>query len=481
MQKRRAILHIGAPKTGTTSIQQYLALNREEMKDHGFAYPSTTGRRAHLRLALAIEAASRGVVDPLEQLKRDLGAELENLPSTVTNVIFSSEHLPAKLRNEDGTRLLREFLGAWFDDYRVVLYLRRQDEVAVSGFTTVLRSGRIRDSVLPEPSARDDFLQILLRFGAAFGCESLVPRLFARDVFHDGDLLADFCQTIGLPVMVNRPPAELNASLKPAAQEFLRRLNDIRRSKDGVHGKGPLKVRSLLDKLYAGKGLQPARRDAVAFFQWYQESNEKIRRTWFPQRAALFNEDFSRYPVECDPPPTDAEVLSVALRIMAEQEADGDQATHLVRRALEAADYGRPKEARRLLRRTLDAGPGNLDALAHLVALADDAPAQREAAKRIAAAREAGVSAARLEALAKRLGGGEEAQDVPERQTARRETRRRVQPLEKRGASGLANLTAEERRALRRQREDRRATLATSRGEGASRKRPGASSDERPG
>ena len=51
----RLILHIGMPKTGTTSIQESLHINRETLLRHGVYVPALLGRRNHRRFSMIFE------------------------------------------------------------------------------------------------------------------------------------------------------------------------------------------------------------------------------------------------------------------------------------------------------------------------------------------------------------------------------------------------------------------------------------------
>lgn len=524
--KRRAVIHIGAPKTGTTSIPEYLALNRETMRPLGFAFPQAPGKRTHARLAFNVVQASSGTMAGLEHLRAELGSEIARLPASVHTVLLSAEHLSGKISSVREAGILREFLDTWFDQYRVILYMRRQDELAVSRYSTQLRAGRSNDRVLPSTEGilpQYDFRAILECFGAAFGQEALCPRIFARDAFTGGDLLADFRDATGLPDLPHQPPKAMNSSINGAAQEFVRRLNTVREDDaGGEHEKIPHQLRGILNDHFAGQGRRPSRAEALAYYESYKEPNEAVRRIWFPQRAALFSEDFSRYPEESDPLPSDSEVLAVAMTVVAEQFSGVNAAKRLLRRAESAARDGLKREALRFLERALDAAPTDVDALGRLVELADDRLVRRAAARRLSAAMDAAPGDAAIAALFDRLegsrgagpSGGDAASGQPDdkatrlagtpgeegatalspgraaRMAARREARRRARASNAPDAAPSSDLTPEERRARRRQREERRVALAAARGEavshkddrGASRKgRPGGSRPDRPG
>ena len=58
-------------------------------------------------------------------------------------LIISSEHFHSSLRSRDAIRALKSFLNKWVDSYRIIVLFRRQDRVAVSLNSTLLKSGSL--------------------------------------------------------------------------------------------------------------------------------------------------------------------------------------------------------------------------------------------------------------------------------------------------------------------------------------------------
>ncbi|HHY1340405.1 TPA: hypothetical protein ACV09T_001846, partial [Campylobacter jejuni] len=50
-----AYIHIGTPKTGTTSIQKFLTLNREILKQNGYYYPNAFDEKEYWYLEKMIK------------------------------------------------------------------------------------------------------------------------------------------------------------------------------------------------------------------------------------------------------------------------------------------------------------------------------------------------------------------------------------------------------------------------------------------
>lgn len=308
---RKAILQIGTEKTGTTTLQHFLALNRERLEARGWRYPRFCGEHNHTGLAAyALDPAKS---DPIRE---PFGARSpEDVPPTRArlrqaarvelsgrfNVIFCSEHCHSRLTTPAEVETLRAFLAEFFDDVQVCVYLRRQDQVALSLYSTRLKSGDTAEAILPQDGGLNlyyDYDRFLALWEEAFGPERVHVRLFDRAAMTGGSVVPDFlaCWDLGAPEDYT-PVADRNTSIRPVAQEFLRRVN-LRLQAIGGHAaetaRGPLAAR--LEQAFAGHGARPARAAAQAFFEHHRASNEAVRRRHFPERAVLFNEDFSAYP-----------------------------------------------------------------------------------------------------------------------------------------------------------------------------------------
>ena len=143
--------------------------NREDRDHHAAALPRRQPRRAgaaRLRLSLVLRANRTTPASPptpsirrratpsappsertarltsvamRARLRAAAAAEL----SGGATAIFCSEHCHSRLTSPSEVDTLRDFLGGFFDDVRVGVYLRRQDQVALSLYSTRLKSGDV--------------------------------------------------------------------------------------------------------------------------------------------------------------------------------------------------------------------------------------------------------------------------------------------------------------------------------------------------
>ena len=90
---------------------------------------------------------------------------------------------------------LREFLTAFFDDIQISVYLRRQDQVALSLYSTRLKSGETETRILPRTHAGDPYFNYdrsLALWEDAFGRANIHVRLFDRKGLIGGSIVSDF-------------------------------------------------------------------------------------------------------------------------------------------------------------------------------------------------------------------------------------------------------------------------------------------------
>ena len=139
-------IHIGAPKTGTTAIQQYLTRHRRALLEYGTLYPEAGKlNTGHHRIGAAIfaERGSRLRGGDRDEVLAEAVAAIraEIAASGARRVIVSSEYLWGEQPIADVRRLLDGFVDCRL---HVVAYLRRQDLLAQSLYMQAVKGGATR-------------------------------------------------------------------------------------------------------------------------------------------------------------------------------------------------------------------------------------------------------------------------------------------------------------------------------------------------
>jgi hypothetical protein len=315
---REAIIHIGTPKTGSTSIQQVLRNRRRDILAQGALFPRSPGPGAggiHSFLTCAAErgkyrATDRmwGGVPParrLEQFLAELAQEMAACPDNVDRVIFSHERLSGALQTSEQIARLRDILQPYFSRFRIVVYLRRQDTLLASQYTQMLRKGMLRDPselfTHQNNLKYHDYDKLLTSWAEVFGEASIVPRIYERGPDGLFDSVADFLAVCGLSLTFeeNDRLRTRNPSIKTAGQVILRQVGLILEQQGGtkvINTPAWRATRGAASRVLAGPGWTPTRDEAIAFMQQYEAGNEAVRQRYFPERDTLFSTEFANLP-----------------------------------------------------------------------------------------------------------------------------------------------------------------------------------------
>lgn len=340
-RERRAIVHIGTEKTGSTAVQNLLYKNDKVLSRKGFLFPyKTCGLISNFRLVLHIKkqpdaallqlnsrevkrqpCESQRALDFVEKHDREIKRfQRQHADSTV---VYSSEHFHSRVTDVDELETLRDFLSARYDSVQIVVYVRRQDLMARSAYNTAVQGGRtnpfrLADAVTDGPYY--DFLGLAQRWAGVFGRDSVIVRLYDRAALIGGDVARDFAATTGIADRVDVDALTLersNPRLSHFALEVLREYNRRQRADSGDSGVfSPQQRMQLVDALQElpveeAADPMPARSEALSMYAHYRDRNRQFCKEWLGELA--FNETFSEYPEFAIPAPDVQEAAANAL------------------------------------------------------------------------------------------------------------------------------------------------------------------------
>jgi len=318
VKKRRLYLHIGTEKTGTTSIQEMLYLNRNRLAEEGYHFMASAGARNNRKLsAYAIREdradeflALNGIHTRSDRRQfettfaADLREEIQGLPDHIHTLIASSEHLHSRCQHREEVAKLQELLHPFCNDIRILVYLRPQAEVITSLYSTALKCGESEDldtfaaqRCLPS-TPYFNYRSLLDLWADSFGATQMVVRLYPREELVEGDLLADFASTIGVDHLRPRlqRPADLNRSISAVGQACFRILNA--RMAASIDDAGHRHIHERLSQFICDNLVGPGIRPTVELTERiegdFAQSNEDVRTRWFPERPQLFAQPTER-------------------------------------------------------------------------------------------------------------------------------------------------------------------------------------------
>ena len=309
----KAIVHIGLPKAGSTTIQSFLHANAPALAAQGFAYRrqnagdvcqreylSVIFRDTGLRFADPLQNLAAGTPDAAATTARALAFErwLDGALARASGDtwLISNEFLSARFLGEAGSRAFHDWASARFDGVRYVLYLRRQDDWLASYYSQCLRDGLSEsfDACAARVPARD-YDALVALWERVAGADALEVRLLERGALAGGDLVADYCAATGIDATgLSRPPAR-NLSLSRRSARALRGWNALLGRALPRHTTASRAARKaarlVLDTpLFAGPSLGLAPEARAAYMAPVAASNDTLRARRFPGRATLFEE-----------------------------------------------------------------------------------------------------------------------------------------------------------------------------------------------
>ena len=237
----RAVVHIGMEKTGTTSIQAFLRKNRTALIERGFLVPESLGALPPRTLVmLGIEPGTlvgdhrlAGLSSP-DEVSSYLDDRMNEFTREIANtepecVVLTNERLSVSLNSRERIERFRSWVEAIFDDATIVVYLRRQDEMLLAMYSTLVKVGHTNKFSVPVQRQggwdRYDYRAMLSLWASVFGENRLIVRVFEFPQLEAGDVVQDFCRQVGIEHAGLSMPAEKNKSLTGEAIEFLRAFN----------------------------------------------------------------------------------------------------------------------------------------------------------------------------------------------------------------------------------------------------------------
>jgi hypothetical protein len=304
MDEKTIYLHIGAPKTGTTTIQRYLVENCDVLKDEGYLIPSQSRKENinHIYLAnYAIDEdkmprvriiCNTKTVEQVRTFRKKFRRQLrgEILRFNGRNIVFSNEHCFKFLTSIHEVTRLRELFEGLFSEIKIVLYIREQSELLCSHYSTAVKNNYtqpIKNIEEFSESLDYNFNEKLRPWEEVFGIENITLRIFDRATLIDRDIISDFCHVTGMNEHKSRK-INMNVSLNAKQCEFLRIINTHLPNLKNPNG---FKARRIINKMVTETRIEsPPVSDLITheYQEVFENCNREIVRRYFKDGRELF-------------------------------------------------------------------------------------------------------------------------------------------------------------------------------------------------
>lgn len=232
-------LHIGTPKTATSSIQKFLTDNSENLEKKGYCFPPSQytypkvnpRRNGHFLIAKVRDENGKKDVEK-EQWYWDEGMkQVREKFEKFDQVILSDESIWYCLsyRKKSVLRDLQKEAQKDHFQIKVIVYLRRQDDFLLSRWNQFIKQNMSYvakltcDEYFNEGYKKEEKLfeydRKLDEIAEVIGKENLIVRRFEPKVWHNGSIIYDFMHEIGLDANDGFCPLEENVNLRIGKNE----------------------------------------------------------------------------------------------------------------------------------------------------------------------------------------------------------------------------------------------------------------------
>ena len=290
-----AYVHIGTGKTGTTSIQAFLRKNEEGLHKQGiqsFVYCITF--ETHRYDLTSLGGYGNLTADKRIQMINALKNKFQNYP--YTKVIFSHEALQGLFTSKKHIITFKQSLqDLGFNDFKIIVYLREPLDLAISIYGEIAKAlfGRYanfndENKCLEFGEHLCNHKQTLQWWSEVFGKENVIPRLFNKEDFIEGDLLKDFIFALGLEWDSEfKIPGKLNETIDLLGIEVARGMGKLLCNR---HGRGQYYCTLRERFTLTDKSLKylPPKNVALKYLEYFAPSNEWVREHYFPHKKTLF-------------------------------------------------------------------------------------------------------------------------------------------------------------------------------------------------
>lgn len=296
---KKLYLHIGTEKTGTTTLQEVLFKNKESLKKEGIHFLQSAGVRNNRKIPsfcmnddnhddffknLRIDSLEKKKLFRAEFLSQ-LTTEIKELPTDIHSVIISSEHLHSRTRTLEEVHNVKTLLSGFFNEIKVICYVREQSATAVSLYSTGIKSGGSPSlkGVLSQCHPNNiyyNYYDMLSNWSDVFGLENLIVKKFDRSSFKNGDLIDDFFGLIdpNLERIIDKNIEAKNESLTIMGQFLGRAINQAlpKYQDNGLVNPARAKAVNAVYQSFKGKGEAISVDDYENIYSSFSEYNIKL-------------------------------------------------------------------------------------------------------------------------------------------------------------------------------------------------------------
>ena len=303
LNKSKSILylHIGMPKTGTSTIQFILTKNEKLLYDRDVVYPKNTryGKddypNAHHNLG---DSLISGKLEIWEILEDELLKEIYGKKIIISSEVFSNLHDLNKIE-----WLKNYFYKVGLDNVKIIVYLRRQDDFLQSIYQTMVYNNLITEtfSEYYNIAINDNLVHKTLDYyfivnnlwAKCFGKKNIIVRPYEKSQLHNQSLILDFfkCLDVGLDDSFDLSRANKGISLDLCSLELYRNIKNMYPGNESYL----LEIRKRLLESNTRKEFSSnniiTKKQSEKIMQLVKESNNKVAKEYLEREDGILFEE----------------------------------------------------------------------------------------------------------------------------------------------------------------------------------------------
>ena len=281
-------LHIGMPKTGTTSFQNWLATNSDVFRNSGvfvFSRPLFAHR-------FAVEAITSTAIRERNDVRQILQCDFNEVRQELANAISQNNFEFLLISSEyfcEADPMYVKSMVPPSHSVKVVAVLRRQDRYIESSYNEEVRAGRTRRLEAPKYWPHFDWWRVLSEWEHSFSLKAVKPLVYEDVIARDAPLGLQILHTFD-PKLCEIARTQCNREQR-ANPSISAQLVEMQRLANFFHLPIVRLVGEAGQEALRGPEFRLDSRVAKQWVEVYRESNRRLAQVFGLSRKELFPEE----------------------------------------------------------------------------------------------------------------------------------------------------------------------------------------------
>ncbi|MBB1304065.1 MULTISPECIES: hypothetical protein [Pseudoalteromonas] len=297
---RELTLHIGAHKTGTSTVQNWMYNNQRFLKKNSVTPFFIENGKSAVQVNQTYYFDHSKIKNGSVFIKEQLAINLKKC--TGKRVVMSSECF-SWIHDKEQLEQFKASLGAHFSSIKILIYIRRQDRQALSHYQQRAKSweaeghyfkgdNKAFPSLDKNANSYLNYYDHFAMWGDVFGDENITFKVFDRLELKNNCVVSDFLDFLKVPFSqndINVNDANVSLGILHVKVAHILRSMGVKRN-DAIFQK-------IINELGDSYVMRPARSTAIDFYSNFRASNVALNQRFkiSSENESIFSESFDFY------------------------------------------------------------------------------------------------------------------------------------------------------------------------------------------